>query len=761
MGKVRGVKHHNAGHFKKGYTPWNKRKHSETCKDTRKLVSTTCRHCDPQPGPSTSGSEEPHVVSGTQTVRHDHIKYKEITKKGKYKSLPVSIPAADGSQGTAMILRPAQVTEPSDDECKVVGNPVRETIDGNIVVHKALLMTAVNSAIQKHGELSHTCKKIELDICKVVPIGPSLRCCFKCVNCTFTSERHRLYEVIDTPGPGPKPAKINRSLQYALQDTPIGNERARVVIAGLQLRPGSRSGMTKSANKVGADTKAMNEADMDELIDRVKDINEARGLSKDAPIAAESDVRYDGSSMRSKYHPGLSASQGIGLTLENVTDKKYIIAAHLETKLCPTGSKMRAKGHDVVCPGGHTDCTSTIAYSENVSEKRIGFEMGKQLAKQKVIVSHLTTDSGAGLPAGMEQAMQASNPTFRLLAMKDMVHLGQSQRKKIMKAKFSKQMFGDDLNYQSKIKSQQALASDLPHRCAIIHGKMSDYYEGNMVQVAKHMPKAIEAMVNCYSGEHHMCTNSVFGRLTCGGKHGTWFSQSNHLKGQKMSKFNPSDSDKSILLDAINIRLGPDGLKCTEQRSSTQGCESRNSGLSTSLPKNKRHPRNAISRMHSAIHRLNHGAYKSMKLKLQYGECSIPHDSPAMKVFKDQEHRHQYSVAYKKKPSTIRRERALRRAIVSNYYERNMKKNDPNRYLKLKLENEMKQQLNARKRKRNALRREMMKKILKLPNTLRSKAMRDAKKRLDRDIEEAKGLIRPCLPIPQDHDYVLINVIYQ
>lgn len=618
-------------------------------------------------------------------IRYDEPMFKKIAKTGGNNGLPVSIPAADGSQGPAMILRPRRQTE-QQQETPAKGNPVRENCTGMLFVDKEKLLAAINGLIQQHKEQSPKCDDLLIDVANYLPWGMSCRLAFRCVHCDVISDRKPMYEHIDTNGRGPKAARPNMGLQFGLQDTPISNERARLLLAYTGMRPGSRSGMQKNANQAGNITAATNTLDLQEKIQELKEVNKARGLGEDAPLIVEFDVRYGGMRMNNSYRPGQGASDAVGLLVENVTSGKSIIGVYVENKLCYRGAWLRKQGHDVTCPG-HDGCTATIPYSDLISEKKIAAELGRQLAGvHNLLVSHLTTDSDAKGPSGIEEAMREFNPDWEVEKMKDLTHLGRNQRRFVVNASFSKGMFLHVGLAPLRKKAQEALANDLVLRCAIAHKELFRHYLGDEAKIAANVYRAVDCILDCYNGQHNKCRNSSFSFTCKGTKGNTWFEVSHHLKGFGVSHFQPNDEDMTILRQAISMKLGKEALKATKLRTSTQGCESRNAGFSVSLPRNRRHARNVSSRAHSTVLRLNNGPRVSMEMKMRAGKCEITSNSAALKVFQQQQHRQEYSCAYKQKPEVRKHAMHLRGKRVAGYYDGVRERHNEVEYCKFQLD---------------------------------------------------------------------------
>ena len=689
-------------------------------------------------GPSTSRgqtcrvtqtSQKKLVASGTKRPAHieryDEPFFNKVARITDNRDLPISIPSADGVQGPAVVLRPRCTPTP-------VQRNDGDNIPDMLFVHKGQLMTLLNVAVQEHSEKSPNCHRLHLDLCDYVPWGACCRARMTCSTCNYKSDRMKLYETIEREGKGAKAAKPNMRLQFGLQDTPIGNERARHLMASLGMRPGSRKGMQKNANKAGEITQSVCQEDLTRHIQDLKNVNKARGLDENSPLIVEFDVRYGGARPTTGYRPGPGAPEGVGLLVENVTTDKSIIGVYVENKLCYKGAWLRRQGQNITCPG-HEGCTATISPSELISEQKIANEIGKHLAQvQRVMVSHLTTDSDARGPTGIEEAMKSVDPEWKMTKYKDLMHLGQSQRRQVAKAKFSQQMFGHILRAPMKKKAQEALAADIASRCAISHKRLHAFCRGDIGKIEKCAYRVVDIILDCYSGDHRNCRSTF--SFTCKGRNGnTWFIKSPHLKAMRIKYFNPTDEDMYFLKQVIHMTLGRDGLQVTAQRKTTQGCESRNAGLSTSAPRNKRHPRNIKGRIFSAALRLNNGPDKSMKMKMAAGKCDLPVNSTAAAVLKEQSHRHNYSIQYNRRPDVKKHRMELRGRNIQLYHDGVKSRVHQVEYRKFQLDEEILRKKTIRKRCKVALKR-YSSKSRKVQNPEYTRA----KKR----VKEVKGLLR-------------------
>ena len=99
------------------------------------------------------------------------------------------------------------------------------------------------------------------------------------------------------------------------------------------------------------------------------------------------------------------------------------------------------QGFDVECPGGHEDCTSNLYRAAPLSEYEMGKALGEQLGLQNILIRYVTTDGDGRSAKGIKDAMKALHPMWKVQRLADPVHLGQSQFRASMKARYSDGMF--------------------------------------------------------------------------------------------------------------------------------------------------------------------------------------------------------------------------------------------------------------------------------------------------------------------------------
>lgn len=113
----------------------------------------------------------------------------------------------------------------------------------------------------------------------------------------------------------------------------------------------------------------------------------------------------------------------------------------VQNKLCWTGAWLHCKGMEVDCPGGHAECTANLSSAAPFLEYEMGKDIGTQLGLQDVLVRYVTKDGDAQGAKGVDDAMRALHPLWKVERLADPVHFGQSQFRASNRAVYSDEMF--------------------------------------------------------------------------------------------------------------------------------------------------------------------------------------------------------------------------------------------------------------------------------------------------------------------------------
>ena len=559
--------------FKKGCTAWNK--------------GVSLSSTEPADGPGTPES--------SRTVRMNNDEYYLVTQTSR-DGTSRAMPDCEGKSGSVRLLRP---TMPSTSDLKK--EQIARDTEGMRLVDNTKMVEAWNTAYELHRRDAPQCDVPQMELANEKKWGVCWKVTLKCVKCCFQTPEFKLYKEVSTRNPGLNPGAPNIGLGIGLQDTPLGNKGARLLMATMDVPPPARSSMQRTSKKVAKQVKDLNEKDMAEKVELLKEINTKRG-NDPSEINIAMDGRYNSVTIASRKKPGQNASQAVGVACETMTDKKFVIQACFKNKLCWTGAWLKGMGIDVQCPGGHPECTANMSTFAPFSEYDMGHEIGSQLSLQGILVKYATTDGDSRSAQGLDNAMKILHPMWSVQRLADPTHLGQSQFRKCYQANFSDGIIPGRTREQKK-EAQKVLSQDVKARCSLILKELMKDHAGNMAAFKRVLPKVLESTLSCYDGDCSKCANNS---VVChGGVTNNWWSRSMFLSSNRIHNLNMNDNDKVLLLEILKMKLSVASVEQMKLYTDTQKCEAVNRALSVSLPKNVNFSATMEGRGSSAIHRVN------------------------------------------------------------------------------------------------------------------------------------------------------------
>ena len=645
----KGSRKRSKTHFKPGHTFGVRKKPVEPSSNTAQLEEAAAGRWIPR------------------LTRSDFAKVVKVSPAGL-----LQVPDEYGRPGTTKVLRPrpdVQVpltlqylkTDNND-----YGSEMR-------LVHMAKTEAMWNTCYREHSQVSGDCLQPNLFVFKELKKGVCWKQGLECSNCTYRSDLFKLYDEVQSDGRGAKTAAPNRGLQVGLQESMCGNSKARVIIATTNTPPPSHSAMQKQSNKVGGITATIVQEDLNRKCEATHEINKLRGLQPDAPINISVYVRYNSNFITSRHKLGQSASQAIGVAVENQTDEKQIISMFMSNKLCWEGSWLRGLGFNVTCPGGHFGCTATSDRAQPLSERKIGEKIGEHLSLHQVLVEHVTTDGDGRSAEGIEAGLALLNPLWQVTRQADTTHLGQSQFRHAMKCNFTKAMFpgptADDRKEQKKM-----LSLDIKNRCHAILTIMHRDYSGDIAKICHKLPKIVESTLNCYNGDCSQCRRTS---IVCGGGvRNSWWKKSVYLRAYSLQKLLMTADDRHLMKAVLQMKLSEKAVKLMSMYNNTNKNEAINRGISASLPKNVTFSRNAIPRAYAAVDRLNFGLGNSLHRKLAAVGSPVTKGGLVAKSINAMQNSVEYARKYKTKHSVKARALKQKTTQIQQHYQAKSERRD-------------------------------------------------------------------------------------
>ncbi|CAG2207664.1 unnamed protein product [Mytilus edulis] len=291
---------------------------------------------------------------------------------------------------------------------------------------------------------------------------------------------YKLYKTIPSKKPGPDPAAANVGFALGIQETAIGNTRVQQLLSNMNCQPSSRSSMQRTSNKVSDKLVELNQDDMADKLEIDRAVNRKRGAPENE-INLTVDVRYSSNTITSKKKPGQNANQACAVGIETVTDRKYIVATASLNQMFWTRAWLRSKGFTIECPNLHR--------AAPLSEYDLGKQIGNQLVVQGILVKYATTDGDGRSANGINDAIQALHPMWKVEWLADPIHLGNGQFRAAMLANFSDNMFGCRTKEQTKI-VQKLFSQDIQARSSLITSHFMEVYGRDIQKISEGLTKS-------------------------------------------------------------------------------------------------------------------------------------------------------------------------------------------------------------------------------------------------------------------------------
>ena len=555
----------------------------------------------------------PPPISDDKNVQHANSVHKRLTKDifesivecpdvpitGKVdKQNIIAIKDADGCMMPGRVLRPLSC-RPGNSKDDILSESDKCIDRSYKIVHDELLRKFINTTFMEHKSCDG-----ELFWHSVQQYGLAWKLGLQCKKCGYEGKPTKLYEEANVPGKstGRRAAAPNIGLQVGLSHTPLSNSGFRVLCASIGIPPPSLRGLQYSANKVGEKLVKINVKDMGDIREELKEIESLKG---GGGIAAETDsiynipLQYGGTRT-----PGQPATQVVTTISENSTKRKKIIGAYLGNKHCAKAQTLQAQGRNVNCPNHPGHCSKNLDLCAVIGDEQRNVTIAYQdIRKSDLTISTITTDGDSKSSEAIEQVnkMIGAPPPYK---QRDPVHFAKTHAKLIKKQPFSAGMFPGSTKAERE-KQLKEFARNVSKRCSAEMTVAIKKFKWDKGEIELHMRSVIDAILACHGGDcGNLCHQNS---LVC--------SRSNQWTEKTEVLMNPTDV--ALLRHCVEQRLGCAGVRKTIFGTSTQKSEAVNRSIRRSLAKNVLYKRNAIGRVHSAIHGLNNRLGASLALQLR------------------------------------------------------------------------------------------------------------------------------------------------
>ena len=643
-----------------------------------------------------NGPREKLCTLPRPTVRHDGDYLKVLTKKTNKNQL--SVPGPDGKEGRALILRPKK-----NDTVAAENDPVMdhtgeyEVTSDNILVHKNKLMTLINSSIKYHALKKPDCQNIDFDIVEFRPWGFLSSVVLTCKSCGFRSARTKLFEEILSDKRGCNTAATNLRLMILLNFLPIGPTAMYLICAGLGIRPCSRVGMQKLADRASAILQEAGHNDIRKWRQYCIKILADRGVNNPHVLSGSTDTTYHGTTKSSSVTPGTGANQATASVIENVSGQKKVVAVNHLSQPCLVGSRMKAKNIQVYCGEGgeakHEGCTSDQPLACNIEE----YDMAKKMAEDAynedgILFSVICSDSDSSAPNAFSDIFAEKAPELGESEWcKDPWHIGKNQRFKTKYHDFAKGTFGPGLTAVKEHECRKAFAIDLVARVSLTLENSFEYWKDDIDKMKKHSKSLTGYIIKCYVGDHSSCSWSPVAQLT--GCHGPGEGQCWLKRGQ--SPFRPlsdldfiilNKTDKLFIRKVIDMKLSEDSLEYFKYKLSSSRNESFHRTVHHCNAKNTTFTKNSRGRVYAATGTANNNLGEFAEMTMRAAKCPLPENSVSRRVLRSYEKHREHVRSSQAKPESKSRRRALGQMRVEQYFQERKSKTDQDGYRKFKLD---------------------------------------------------------------------------
>ena len=519
-------------------------------------------------------------------------------------------------------------------------NQVRNRlVDMNRVVH------LFNNAIQAHSKQSkdhmpHFAWGSE------TKWGLGCKISLVCNLCTFQTEEKKMYAEVDTGRPGRKAAESNIGLAVATQNTAIGPTKVQTLIgAGLNMPVPSRKAMQRNAAQASEAVTQLNEADMEK---HVREVRDEEGIIQNISI----DARYNSAHRANRRKFGQAASQAIAAAIETDSKDKKIVSIHIQNKLCPTGSRLKAQGKNVQCPGDDHKCTANLPEFEPLSEFVMGEAIGRKLAATGTRVKYVTSDGDARAAKGVTAGQQTEFADWDPERLADPTHLQGTMKNYMFKnVTFTDSMFPDCHTKAARTDAKKHLINDMTVRSTQICMRTAKACADDTAAFCEMLPRCMEIALQCYQGDHSGCVKLGKDSTCRGTEEDHWVLKSTSLGPFGIKRLNPTESDIAQMKTAYNITLGPEAAVKLRFGTNTQKNEAFNRAISARAPKTVNFSTTLPGRVHMAALAVNHGEGQALKMALETSGVTPSPDASRFldRKQKDSEYQKKYAVSDKRK----------------------------------------------------------------------------------------------------------------
>ena len=385
-----------------------------------------------------------------------------------------------------------------------------------------------------------------------------------CTKCKYSSELFKMYDVIENPGPGRKPAELNIAF---LVTSAVSLRDVQLLFATLNLPAPNEPGLFKNIKKQSVIASTIANNQLEKNRDVIKQIALYKG--KDS-IRVEMDSMFN-NPPHGRQMSAL-ATQMFTAVLECETTRHLPVAAITHNQLCST------RGDKPLCVNVHPGCTANYPVTSTMMKAKgdAAIQAYNQCLSSGLRVSEVVADGTSMISSGLK------GKSVEKLECVQHVSRGQARSFYKVVDTLSAEAMGDRLPSTKKV-----LCNWLVNRCAAELKVARDMYRNNVDKFYAAVEHARQNILICLSGRHKECRRKS---LIC------------HGKGTKMplphgkSFLTLCESDVEKLQSVIDYKLSQQMAVKQRYAASTNATEAHHLRTLKLLPKSKTYKRSCHTR---------------------------------------------------------------------------------------------------------------------------------------------------------------------
>ena len=452
------------------------------------------------------------------------------------------------------------------------------------IAHKGNLEDLMNNGFRDHLKCRPKCSgNLILQKINQHVISTDLK--LVCSNCDWKGVEKKMYQEYkcknDTLDGS---STLNTALGFALLNSGIGATVCLELFLYLGLNPGSRAGLQRVINSCGDIVNILGQQVINETRQRLKEQFGHKWV-------CTFDTMYN-NRLFSNNTPFAGGTQAISTAVEEMSGDRLVVSLITASKLkASVVKKGKNKGEKI------DKETLYLQTDDNIADEGFySFKMSQNLKEKGIAVCAIGADADSTIRGGVRKVFPGC------ILQQDTKHFSKSQKNKIKGTEFSDQLVKEKqtekLSKQRKKKKIGYLAQDIAARCTAEFNRAHSRCKNikNVEKLKTALKQKTEnlaiTIVNCYQGNHDLCK-----------KHSFVCQPPNKISNKKffMKKLYPTASDKSKLIDLVNLRLGEQAIDKTFFNLNTQKCESLNRSYIKSNPKAVTFTRNFRARVLCAV----------------------------------------------------------------------------------------------------------------------------------------------------------------